>query len=1019
MKGRTSLLFVSAMMMALLVILFIPGTINAADNTLTTKSFQNQDGPIFIPQAGLIRPGFDQNTFAANDDFSTGAVNIGFTVDFFGFSGSQLNICNNGYVFFDDLSATDCEYTPTDLTATSKRIIAPFYADVDTGGVGNTPVTYGTGTVDGKAAFGVNWINVGYYDERVDKLNSFQLILINQGAGNFDIEFNYDKIQWETGEADGGVDGLGGYSARAGYSNGTGLAGTFFELEGSAINGAFLDGGPNSLSALGRLRFQVRSGGVVLNPIAVNDTYKIPLNGTLNLPAPGVLVNDTNYSGLPSALTATEISGFSNAVSYSFGIDGALMYQAGGVELTDTLTYQVDDGKDFSDPATITVQVLLPRPTPQNDTYTTTVNVPLNVSAAAGVLNNDTHNFDAAFSINIQPTDLQPLHGVLQFNNNGSFVYTPITGYAGSDSFTYTVSDGLQMATATVTINVVNRAPQANDDIYTVRVNIPLTIAAPGYLANDAEPDGETYVVALVSGTSNGTLSFNNNGSFTYAPNFGFTGTDTFVYSLNDGKAVDNATVTLEVTGSVPTDTIANLETQIVQENGIISPIFSFTLPLGEGGLPINWEWFKFTLKSMTLDAVLLNNWFPVDQYCTALICDFTLPKDVFPAGLPGGEYTWSIEVWGPDAGFVTLDESQFATFEIQVDPPTIPQHVQVEIVNGRVIVSWDFDPNAAWYQLVVYDADGNVIYDGWHSATELTCDGSRCSIELPNLPELNFGDSSSTPGLTNGDYSIEVRSWGPGGFNAGNSEASATPLDFSLDLPAPGAAQIPLDYAITNTKSGSPTFRWTPDPNATWQLLWIGTPTGLPGQLTDKPILTYHIRWYPVSAMDCVEGEGQPCLFTPDDVFLSVGDYEYWVLSWGPGGTSTVGQFLGWTQGPTFDVTVEEPQPALPMTPTGRISTGTAHFAWNHVPDVTWYRVWVGQYYEKTETYSTNYMGWYRAKYIGCLDAEQVCSIDPERLYLPEGDYVWYIQSYNPAWVNDEQVKYWSVEPGSFIVDR
>ena len=84
-------------------------------------------------------------------------------------------------------------------------------------------MTSGTGSVDGHLAFGVNWINVGYFNSNTDKLNRFQLILIDRsdtGPGNFDFEFNYDKIQWETGDADGSG-GLGGISARVGYSNGS------------------------------------------------------------------------------------------------------------------------------------------------------------------------------------------------------------------------------------------------------------------------------------------------------------------------------------------------------------------------------------------------------------------------------------------------------------------------------------------------------------------------------------------------------------------------------------------------------------------------------------------------------------------------------------------------------------------------------------------------------------------------------------------------------------------------------
>ncbi|MHC4122571.1 MAG: nidogen-like domain-containing protein, partial [Planctomycetota bacterium] len=119
-------------------------------------------------------------------------------------------------------------------------------------------------------AFGVTWIDVGYYYTHVDKLNTFQLILIDRSdraPDDFDIEFNYDKIEWETGDASGGENGYGGTSARAGFSNGTGEPGTFYELEGSGVHGAFLDSSPTGLiyrnhnsPITGRNTYRVESG---------------------------------------------------------------------------------------------------------------------------------------------------------------------------------------------------------------------------------------------------------------------------------------------------------------------------------------------------------------------------------------------------------------------------------------------------------------------------------------------------------------------------------------------------------------------------------------------------------------------------------------------------------------------------------------------------------------------------------------------------------------------------------------
>lgn len=224
-----------------------------------------------LATAGAVRgnAGFTSNTLAANDDDSTGLVGLGFSINYFGLVFTGLYVNNNGNVTFDGpLSA----YTPFDLTSTGSEIIAPYFADVDTRGVNSDEVTYGSDTVGGRPAFGVNWVDVGYFSSASDKLNSFQLVIIDRSdlaPGDVDFEFNYDRIEWESGAASGGSGGLGGSSARAGYSNGTGDPGTFFEFTGSAVNGAFLDGNPTTGLALnsnvgvpGRFLFQVRNGVV-------------------------------------------------------------------------------------------------------------------------------------------------------------------------------------------------------------------------------------------------------------------------------------------------------------------------------------------------------------------------------------------------------------------------------------------------------------------------------------------------------------------------------------------------------------------------------------------------------------------------------------------------------------------------------------------------------------------------------------------------------------------------------------
>jgi hypothetical protein len=206
-----------------------------------------------------------QNVFAANDDNSVGPVSLPFAVNFSGTTYSSTYVSNNGYIVFDGPRST---YTPFPiLDETPTPIIAPFFADVDTRNPGSALVTYGS-SPDGKT-FCVNWVGVGYFSQHIDKINNFQLLLVDRSdvaAGDFDVIFNYGPMAWETGDASGGTGGIGGYSARAGYSAGTGLPGTSYELPGSGTSGMLLDGEPDQLSGssfpsdqpLGRYIFPIR-----------------------------------------------------------------------------------------------------------------------------------------------------------------------------------------------------------------------------------------------------------------------------------------------------------------------------------------------------------------------------------------------------------------------------------------------------------------------------------------------------------------------------------------------------------------------------------------------------------------------------------------------------------------------------------------------------------------------------------------------------------------------------------------
>ena len=146
-----------------------------------------------------------------------------------------------------------------------------------------------------------------------------------------------------------------------------------------------------------------------------------------------------------------------------------------------------------------------------------------------------------------------PSHGDL----NGmppELVYRPEKDFAGPDSFTFKVNDGQRdSAPAAVSIMVtpVNDPPIANDDSATAQEDAP--IVTIDVLANDTDADTDRLMVINATQGKNGSVTINTNGTLAYAPGRDFCGTDTFSYTLSDGKG-GNSTATVVVTVNAVND---------------------------------------------------------------------------------------------------------------------------------------------------------------------------------------------------------------------------------------------------------------------------------------------------------------------------------------------------------------------------------------------------------------------------------------------------------------------------------
>src|SRR3954468_3264623 len=184
------------------------------------------------------------------------------------------------------------------------------------------------------------------------------------------------------------------------------------------------------------------------------------------------------------------------------------------------------------------------------DAYTTAQGAPLTVPAP-GVLANDTDADDNALTVSLTQN---PLHGTVSLNSFGGFTYTPAAGYSGPDSFSYAASDGIATSIpAVVTITVTaapNHAPVAGNDSASTLEDAPVAIAV---LSNDSDSDSDTLSVATLGSAAHGVVSVNTDGVVLYAPVLNFNGTDSFTYTISDGRG-GSSTATVSVTISAVND---------------------------------------------------------------------------------------------------------------------------------------------------------------------------------------------------------------------------------------------------------------------------------------------------------------------------------------------------------------------------------------------------------------------------------------------------------------------------------
>ena len=335
------------------------------------------------------------------------------------------------------------------------------------------------------------------------------------------------------------------------YTPSTGFSGT------DTFNYTIADGNGGTDTAKVTITIQDQ---VIPNPVAANDSASTTENQSISIDA---LANDSANSTLESVSNPANGNAViaNNKITYT---------PTNGFSGTDTFTYTVSNGDGASDTATITVTVnALPNipPVATNDSATTDQNVQISIQA----ITNDT---DAdGDTLNISSVS-NPNNGGTASVSNNVISYTPASNFTGTETFSYTISDGnggTDTANVSVLVNAIvvpNRTPDAVEDSAVVFFNETVTVDV---LANDTDPDGDTLSIVpeSVAALTLGQATLNADGTITFDPQGNVASLSVF-YTVTDGRGGSDSAV-LTIASTDPDDN--NVSFPTVNNEFVTTPL--------------------------------------------------------------------------------------------------------------------------------------------------------------------------------------------------------------------------------------------------------------------------------------------------------------------------------------------------------------------------------------------------------------------------------------------------------------
>ena len=413
-----------------------------------------------------------------------------------------------------------------------------------------------------------------------------------------------------------------------------------------------------------------------------------------------------------------------------------------------------------------------------------------------------------------------PQHGHLSLNSDGSFSYTPTPGFYGVDQFIYRVYDTSGgMAQATVTVNITGALTAVNQS-YSLYSTCTLTVLAPGVLTNASLPGGETVSIST-SQPQYGTLSMNSDGSFSYTPQAGFAGTDSFSYTITDQDGdTSAATVTLAVqaasAGVVTGPNGINLF-RIWQSAGNIATINAMSACDGD---VLTYGLARSSITQWTVSGGAGQNLLAVD-YSNG---------DPLPAGgvlYDGGSYV-ATGSWLDGNGLVLLGVSSDEVVHAGAGQFVVAGSEPVNFTNVQVFgVDFTLYGNGGWIWwpglTIMFGAGTLAVSDSGEYPGDLDSGAGTMQIDGPTTPHYIYVEVDSQ---LSGDGSV---TFDPNGFNLGGPAGlyytTLNTSAFAGDLSGPGVVEVD-NGNLTLTGQNSYTLGTTVNSGS----LTLGGPGSLPG---------------------------------------------------------------------------------------------------------------------------------------------------------------------------------------------